>query len=70
MSIGNGTGEYVEREIADTNRLRDYEAEIAKGRRGLDYLDYTIGQLERLKVTRELNPALASPLATSRVSYS
>jgi hypothetical protein len=49
MSIGNGTDEYVEREIADTNRQRDYEAEIAKGRRraGLPRLYYRpIGTVE------------------------
>jgi hypothetical protein len=49
MLVGNGTDEYVEREIADTSRLRKYESEIANGRRRLDELDYTIGQFERLK---------------------
>jgi hypothetical protein len=49
VSVGNGTDEYVEREIADTSRLREYESEIANGRGRLDELDYTIGQFERLK---------------------
>jgi hypothetical protein len=49
MLACNGTNEYVEREIADTNRMREYEAEIANGRRKLDQLDYAIGQFERLK---------------------
>jgi hypothetical protein len=40
MSAGNGTDEYVEREIADTSRLPVYEAEIANGRRRLDQPDY------------------------------
>jgi hypothetical protein len=49
MLAGNGTDEYIEREIADTSRPREYEAEIANGRRRLDQLDYAIGQFERLK---------------------
>jgi hypothetical protein len=61
MLIGNGTDEYVEREIADTSRLREYEAEIANGRRRLDHLDYAIG-LERLKA--ELMARFSSVLST------
>ncbi len=60
--IGNGTDEYVERETADTSRLREYEAEIANGRRRLDHLDYAIGQFQRLKA--ELMARFSSVLST------
>jgi hypothetical protein len=60
--VGNGTDEYVEREIADTSRLREYEVEIANGRKRLDHLDYAIGQFERLKA--ELMASFSSVLLT------
>lgn len=62
MLVGNGTDQYVEREIADTSRLREYEAKIANGRRRLDHLDYTIGQFEWLKA--ELMARFSSVLST------
>jgi hypothetical protein len=61
MFVGNGTDEYVEREIADTNLLREYEREIANGRRRLDHFDYAIGQFERLKA--ELMASFSSVLS-------
>jgi hypothetical protein len=62
MLVGNGTDEYVEREIADVRRLREYEAEIANGQRRLDHLDYVIGQLECLKseIMARLSPVLST----------
>lgn len=62
MLAGNGTDEYVEREIADINRLREYEAEIANGRKRLDQLDYAIEQFEQLKA--ELLSRFSSVLST------
>lgn len=61
MLVGNGTDEYVEREIADASRLREYEVEIANGRKRLDHLDYAIGQFERLKA--ELMASFSSVLS-------
>jgi hypothetical protein len=62
MLVGNGTDEYIEREIADTPRLREYEAEIVNGRRRLDQLNYAIGQFEWLKA--ELLARFSSVLST------
>jgi hypothetical protein len=62
MLAGSGIDEYVERKIPVTSRLREYEAEIANGRRRLDHLDYTIGQFERLKA--ELMARFSSALST------
>jgi hypothetical protein len=59
--IGNGTDEYVEREITDSSRPREYAAEIANGRR-LDHPDYAFGQFERLKA--ELMARFSSVLST------
>jgi hypothetical protein len=49
---------YVERQIADASRLREYEAEFANGQRRLGQLDYAMGQFERLKA--ELMTRLSS----------
>ena len=46
---GNGTDEYVERDVADARLLREYESEIANGRKRLEQLDYAIAQFEWLK---------------------
>ena len=49
MLVGNGTDEYIEREITNAACLREYEAEIASGQRRLDHLHYVIAQFEFLK---------------------
>ena len=49
LLVGNDTDEYVERETVDSCRLREYEAEIANGRKRLEHLDYAIGQFESVK---------------------
>jgi hypothetical protein len=59
---GNGIDEYLERDAADTRRLREYEAEIANGQRRLDRLDDAIAQFERLK--SELTAHFPSVLST------
>jgi hypothetical protein len=59
---GNGTDEYIERDMVDTHRLREYDAEIANGQRRLDHLDDTIAQFERLK--SELTARFSSVVST------
>ena len=46
---GNGTDEYVERDVADAGLLKEYESEITNGRKRLEQLDYAIAQFEWLK---------------------
>jgi hypothetical protein len=59
---GNGTDEYIERDVADTRRLREYEVEIANGQRRLNYLDDAIAQFEWLK--SELTARFSSVFST------
>jgi hypothetical protein len=65
---GNGTDEGDEREIADPNRMMEYEAEIANGRRTADQLDHAIGQVERLKA--EPMTRFSSALSTQEHCWS
>jgi len=62
LLAGNGIDEYIERDVADTRRLREYEAEIASGQRRLDRLDDAIAQFEWLK--SELTARFPSVLST------
>jgi hypothetical protein len=62
MLASNGTDEFIEREAADACRLREYEAEIAKGQRRLDRLDDAIARFERLK--SELTACFSTALST------
>jgi len=62
LLAGNGIDEYIERDAADTHRLRKYEAELASGQRRLDRLDDAIAQFEWLK--SELTARFPSVLST------
>lgn len=62
LLAGNGTYEYIERDVADARRLSECEAEIANGQRRLHHLDDAIAQFEWLK--SELTARFSSVFST------